>query len=206
VAKVARAGAKPKQRVSAAERRDELIDAAIEEFSVSGLHGTPVERIARRVGVTQPYVFSLFATKRDLFIAAMERCFARVTEEFTGAAERAAAGGESGGDVGCVEGGDTKGVDNPVLEAIAARYVELLESDRSMLMAQLQAYAACNDEVIREHVARSYRALVARVQELAGVDDARVSDFMGHGAYLTIQAAMHGSDLSALTTARGTVR
>ena len=40
-----------------------------------GLHGTPVDRIARRVGVAQPYVFSLFGSKRELFLAAVERCF-----------------------------------------------------------------------------------------------------------------------------------
>jgi AcrR family transcriptional regulator len=62
-----------RQRVPAAERRDALIAAAIEEFAVGGFHGTPVDRIARRVGVAQPYVFSLFPTKRDLFIAAVER-------------------------------------------------------------------------------------------------------------------------------------
>ena len=75
-----------RQRVPAAERRDALIDAAIEEFAHTGLHGTPVDRIARRVGVAQPYVFSLFPTKRDLFIAAIERCFSRVGELFVAAA------------------------------------------------------------------------------------------------------------------------
>src|SRR5580658_7150701 len=72
-----------RQRVPAAERRDALIDAALDEFAQTGLHGTPVDRIARRVGVAQPYVFSLFPTKRDLFIAAVERGFEMVTELFT---------------------------------------------------------------------------------------------------------------------------
>ena len=65
----------PRRRVPAAERRDALIEAAVHEFAHGGLHGTPVERIAKRVGVAQPYVFSLFATKRDLFLAAVERGF-----------------------------------------------------------------------------------------------------------------------------------
>jgi Bacterial regulatory proteins, tetR family len=38
------------------------------EFARSGLHGTPVDRIARRVGVAHPYVFSLFGSKRELFL------------------------------------------------------------------------------------------------------------------------------------------
>ena len=64
-----------RQRVPAAERRDALIEAAIHEFAQTGYHGTPVDRIARRVGVAQPYVFSLFGSKRELFLQAVERCF-----------------------------------------------------------------------------------------------------------------------------------
>ena len=56
------------------------------EFAHGGLHGTPVDRIARRVGVAQPYVFSLFGSKRELFLAAVERGFERVGERFTEAA------------------------------------------------------------------------------------------------------------------------
>ena len=77
----------PRRRVPAAERRDAIIEAAVSEFAHGGLHGTPVDRIARRVGVAQPYVFSLFGSKRDLFLAAVERGFARVEETFREAVE-----------------------------------------------------------------------------------------------------------------------
>src|SRR5580700_2821522 len=81
----------PRQRIPAAERREELILAAVHEFAHGGLHGTPVERIARRVGVAQPYVFSLFASKRELFLAAVERDFQLTEATFT----RAVAGLDS---------------------------------------------------------------------------------------------------------------
>jgi AcrR family transcriptional regulator len=81
-----------RRRVPAAERREALIEAAVHEFAHGGLHGTPVERIARRVGVAQPYVFSLFPTKRDLFLAALERSFERVAETFRSAAADVHAG------------------------------------------------------------------------------------------------------------------
>src|ERR1700745_4157277 len=76
-----------RQRVPAAERRDALIEAAVHEFAHGGLHGTPVDRIARRVGVAQPYVFSLFPSKRDLFLAAVERGFEQTMATFTRVAE-----------------------------------------------------------------------------------------------------------------------
>src|SRR5579884_3038892 len=81
-------GGRTRQRVPAAERRDALIEAAIHEFAHGGLHGTPVDRVARRVGVAQPYVFNLFGSKRDLFLAAVERGFQRVAELFSDAAAR----------------------------------------------------------------------------------------------------------------------
>src|SRR5947208_8077045 len=77
----------PRQRVPASERRDALIEAAVHEFAKGGLHGTPVDKIARRVGVAQPYVFSLFGSKRELFLAAVQRCFEMVMETFTKGAE-----------------------------------------------------------------------------------------------------------------------
>src|ERR1700733_5652873 len=77
-----------RQRVPAAERRDALIEAAVHEFARGGLHGTPVDRIARRVGVAQPYVFSLFGNKRELFLAAVERAFELITTTFATAAEQ----------------------------------------------------------------------------------------------------------------------
>src|SRR5204863_8061413 len=76
----------PRQRVPASQRRAALVQAAVHEFAHGGLHGTPVDRIARRVGVAQPYVFSLFESKRELFLAAVERNFEQVTELFTRAA------------------------------------------------------------------------------------------------------------------------
>src|SRR5579872_5467886 len=75
-----------RKRVPAAERRDALIEAAVHEFAHGGLHGTPVERIARRVGVAQPYVFSLFSGKLELFLAAVKRGFEIVEETFSEAA------------------------------------------------------------------------------------------------------------------------
>src|SRR5438270_13527295 len=75
-----------RQRDPAAERRDALIDAAVHEFALRGLYGTPVDKIARRVGVAQPYVFSLFGSKKELFLAAVERSFQLTSETFTKAA------------------------------------------------------------------------------------------------------------------------
>jgi AcrR family transcriptional regulator len=173
----------PRQRVPAAERRDALIEAAIHEFALGGLHGTPVERIAKRVGVAQPYVFSLFTSKRELFLAAVERDFQRTEETFT----KAAAGLEP----------DPQAPENEVLEAMGTAYRELLETHRHYLMLQLQAYAACEDPAIRERVRACYARLIARIRELSGADPERLDEFICQGMWLNVAAAMGVDRLSA---------
>ena len=53
------------ERHTAAERRDEILDAALNEFAERGLHGTSTDRIARRAGISQPYLFRLFGRKKE---------------------------------------------------------------------------------------------------------------------------------------------
>ena len=140
--------AAPAGGVPAAERREELIAAAVHEFAHGGLHGTPVERIARRVGVAQPYVFSLFPTKRELFLAALERSFERVAETF-----RAAAADYR-------EGRAPAECEDALRGDGAAPTRSCSPADRDYLMLQHQSYAACDDEVVRARVRRRYAELV----------------------------------------------
>jgi AcrR family transcriptional regulator len=177
-------GGAGRRRVPAAERREELTAAAVHEFASGGLHGTPVERIARRVGVAQPYVFSLFAGKRELFLAAVEHCFARLAQTFSRAAEEYAAGRA---EEECED----------ALMAMGTAYKRLLATDRDYLMLQHQAYAACDDEVVRARVRRGFAELVTLVAELSGAEGERVDDFFRHGMALNVAAAMGVAELSA---------
>ncbi len=176
-------GGRARRRVPAAERREELIAAAVHEFAHGGLHGTPVDRIARRVGVAQPYVFSLFANKRELFLAALERSFELVADMFA----RAAADFHAGrAPADCED----------ALQAMGRAYRELLSSDRDYLMLQHQSYAACDDEVVRTRVRNRYARLVALAGELSGADGERLDDFFRHGMALNVAAALGVEDLS----------
>jgi AcrR family transcriptional regulator len=178
------ATAKPaRRRVPAAERREELISAAVHEFAHGGLHGTPVERIARRVGVAQPYVFSLFPSKLDLFLAALQRGFERVAETFHRAAAEYADGRAP---ADCED----------ALDAMGRAYKEMLIDDRDFLMLQHQSYAACDDDVVRACVRRSYAELVDLAEQLSDADPDRIDDFFRHGMALNVAAALRVEDLS----------
>src|SRR5437899_13010531 len=74
-------------RMSAEDRRDQVIRAAVAEFAIRGLEGTSTSDIAKRVGVSQPYLFRLFPTKRDLFIAAVDHGVDHIRDVFTKAVD-----------------------------------------------------------------------------------------------------------------------
>lgn len=167
----------------AAERREALVAAAVHEFAHGGLHGTSVQRVAERVGVAQPYVFALFGNKRELFLAALARSFERIAEAF-----RAAAADYREGKA-WVECED-------VLEAMGGAYRELLASDRDYLMLQHQAYAACDDEVVRARARHCHAEVVTLAQQLSGAPSERIDDFIRHGMALNVAAAM---DVEALS-------
>jgi AcrR family transcriptional regulator len=173
----------PRQRVPASERRDALIEAAVHEFAHGGLHGTPVDRIARRVGVAQPYVFSLFRSKKELFLAAVERGFDLVAGTFTKAAAEFDPASAA--------------PDTDVMHAMGYAYGELLTAHRDYLLLQHQSYAACDDDVVRERVRAWYARLVAHVEQLSGAELERVDEFFRYGMWLNVAAAMGVEDLSA---------
>ena len=159
------------ERKSKEVRREEILDAALAVFAEQGLHGASTEEIARRAGISQPYVFRLFGTKKELFLAVVARCFRQTLERFQRWAE-----GKRG---------------DEALHAIGAGYGELLASDRMYLRAQMQAYAACDDADVRAVVQNGYGDLVSYVERVSGADPATISSFFAGGMLMNVLASMH---------------
>ena len=161
--------APPKRRMSADERRETVLVVAVAEFARTGLQGTSTERIAAGAGISHPYLFRLFGTKKELFLACVERCYSRLADLFTGAAEAAGEGDR--------------------LEAMGHAYVDLL-ADSEMLQLQLQTYAACADPEVREAASRGYAELWQLVARLSGAPEEEVRAFFATGMLLNLAAAM----------------
>ena len=151
-------------------RREEILDAALQEFASRGLHGASTEDIAGRAGISQPYVFRLFGTKKELFRAVVARCFRETLEMFQRAAEGLR--GEA------------------ALEAIGTAYVARLAADPTRLRAQMQAYAACDDPELREVVREGFGDLVAYVERVAEVPQEAITAFFATGMLLNVFASM----------------
>jgi AcrR family transcriptional regulator len=160
----------PRTLSTAEERRETLVESAVRVFAERGFHGTPTADVARAAGISQAYLFRLFPTKGELYVAAVDRCFARTLATFKAAAE--ATHGEE------------------ALEAMGTAYVELL-ADRTALLGQLQAQAAAvNDPVVREAVRRGFAELYEFVAGVSRASDEEIQAWFAHGMLLNVMAAM----------------
>src|SRR6266540_4551711 len=77
-------------RLTADERRDQVLDAAVAEFGERGYHAASTASIAKRAGISQPYIYALFADKTELFKAVHDRVVGRIRTAFLEAARDAA--------------------------------------------------------------------------------------------------------------------
>jgi AcrR family transcriptional regulator len=158
------------QRQSAEERRDSILEAARVEFAAKGLYGTSTEDIAKRAGISQPYVFRLFGTKKKLFAEACRRCWRDVRETMAAAAE-----GKSG---------------EEALSAMGAAYIELLAADPRQLTLQMHMHAASDEPEIRKVARDGYGDLVRFVEQASGAPPHRVTTFFARGMLINVIAAM----------------
>ncbi len=153
------------------QRREQVMSVAELEFAAAGLPGASTETIAHRAGITQAYVFRLFGTKKQLFVACVDAAFERMT-----LALMAAAGGASG------------------IEALAAmgREYNAMLADRTTLLLQLQGFAAAaaGEVEVRDAVRASFGRLWQAVADTAGLDPVTVKTFLAFGMLLNTSAAL----------------
>lgn len=69
--KAANASAK-RTRLAPQVRRQYILDAALDEFSISGFEGATVERIARKAGITKAGLYAHFTSKEAVFEALLD--------------------------------------------------------------------------------------------------------------------------------------
>jgi AcrR family transcriptional regulator len=166
----------PRTRQSAEERRQQVILAAVHEFAEQGYQAASTAAIARRAGISQPYIYALFGSKQDLFLAVHDHVIGRISRAF---AEAAALGDTA----------DEK------LDRMGEVYPTLI-ADRFALLVQLQTYAT-GDPVIQAHASRGYRRLYDEVTRLSGAPALRVSLFFACGMLANVTTALGLQEICA---------
>jgi AcrR family transcriptional regulator len=157
-------------RSSSDERREQVVAAAVKEFAAHGFHATSTSAIAKRAGISQPYIYALFPNKRELFLAADRHVVHRIRRTFTEAARGHATPEER-------------------LEAMGKAYGDLL-ADRDEIRFQMQAHATAGDPELGEAVRREFLELWADVRRISGATEEEVSSFMAMGMLLNVAASL----------------
>jgi AcrR family transcriptional regulator len=157
-------------RQTAAERRVAVLRAAVTEFAKSGYAGTSTDAIAARAGISQPYLFRLFGTKKDLFIATHELVGGRIVSELTQA----------------IEGLDRE----EALHAMGMAYLQLMQ-DPEMLQVQMHGYAAAtSDPEIAAACRKTFEVLWHLVKDKLGLDPEMIQDFFANGMLISVMSAI----------------
>jgi AcrR family transcriptional regulator len=157
------------ERMSAEERRESVLDAAVAEFAKGGLAGTSTEAIAARAGISQPYLFRLFASKKGLFIASLERAFTQIEQRFLEASKGLAG--------------------NAALDAMAEAYHDLI-GNRDLLLCQLHTYAASSDIEVQTAARRAYGRLWRTAEAASGADNESMRLFFAMGMLWNVAVAL----------------
>lgn len=134
-------------RMAAGDRRQQIIEVAVELFSKRGFQGTTTREIAQAAGVNEATIFRHFATKSDLYAAIID--WKACSEDLT-ALERALAA--------TLETGD----DRALFVAVAWRMLEINDEDantmRLMLYSGLEGHGLA-EIFFQNHIVRIFHAL-----------------------------------------------
>ena len=147
-----------------------VLEAARVEFAHNGLEGASTDAIAKAAGISQPYLFRLFGTKKELYLESARQTM-RETYETMAAAARGKRGEEA-------------------LAAIGDAYKTMLIDDPLRLKLQLQCQVHADDPDVNAALRELWRDLVALVEDVAGDDPAKVSSFFATGMLLNVLMAM----------------
>jgi AcrR family transcriptional regulator len=157
-------------RATSEERREQVIAAAVKEFAANGFHATSTGAIAKRAGISQPYIYALFPNKHELFLAVHRHVVDRIRRAFLEAARGGATPEER-------------------LSSMGHAYVELL-ANRDEILVQMQAHAAAGDPALREPVRQEFLRLTEDVRRMSGASEEEIVAFFAKGMLLNVVAAL----------------
>jgi AcrR family transcriptional regulator len=145
-------------RLPAAERRRELVETAIRLFSEGSYRGTTTAEIAHAAGVSEPILYRHFASKRDLYLAALDHVWEQAREAWEEVLTASADVSET-------------------YEKLGRRHLAV--RDCKFLLAELWAQAlteSADDAELRKHLRRHMREVhgfvadaIRRLQEKGGI-------------------------------------
>ena len=161
-------------RMTAADRRERILQAAAEVFGRRGYVGATTDQVARAAGISQPYVVRLFGSKEALFLAVIESAKDALLDAFRSSLEEARAAGGDGAAVGKVLG---------------ERYIDLAR-ERGVHLSLLQAFVQGADPVVGAAARAGYLEIWRMLRDEAGLSADEARDFLARGMLLSVLLAV----------------
>ncbi|MGF6886363.1 AcrR family transcriptional regulator [Nocardia sp. GAS34] len=170
-------------RLTAEERSEQVLRAAVGAFAESGYAATKTDEIARRAGVSQPYVIRLFGSKQRLFVASTNRACDRIEEIFRQAAARIPADADPAGK----------------LRTLGGAYQRFL-SEPELPLVLLHGFSAGSDPTIGTEVRDRFGGMYRLIRELTGATPDQAQHFLATGMLMTVMTAMQVVGPNAVPT------
>ena len=163
---------------TADQRRGTVIDSAMTLFAKTGYYGTTVADVAADAGISPAYVFRLFPTKEELFLAAVRRCYATIENALL--------------EIPAVS--PTRSSD-AVLGEISAMYIRLI-ADRTLILLQMQAHSVASIPSVGEVVRQGLQTFTELVLERSGAAPTAVQEMVAYSqlCHLIVVAGLHQID------------
>ncbi|MFE3025302.1 TetR/AcrR family transcriptional regulator [Nocardia tengchongensis] len=157
-------------RLTAEERRRQITVAAVEVFAAHGYAAASTDAIARRVGVSQPYVVRLFSSKAALFAAAAEHVFDKIEQRLANLSSQSSASSAAASFENC------RGL--------------LDDETVTRFLVQLYSYA-CVDDDIQQVASEGFARQSVLLLDLFGGDESKVNALLGEMLVRAIGARAH---------------
>ena len=164
-------------RMSAPERRELILAAAMKAFARGGYAGTSTDSVAREAGVSQPYVVRMFGTKAELFREVFTRALDTILGTFDAELDRLTIDPES----------------EDFWASLGRAYGDLI-SDRDLLLVMMHGFAAGTTPEIGAQARASMSAIYQQIRTRTGCTPERAREFIAQGMLLNILLAMQAPE------------
>lgn len=162
--------------VKSDQRRQVVLKAAVACFAHKGFYGTSTAEIAERAGISQPYLYRLFANKEALFADAVHYVSELLSKNLMAYVAADARSPEA------------------ALNAAKRAYSALIQ-DHDVMRFLMQANCATAEPVVRDAVCACYAKQTKLVSELLGGDPDAVRQWFGAGMLENVSTALRLGDI-----------
>lgn len=159
-------GSRPPRRRNLTPRAQDVVSAASEEFAAHGYAGATTDAIARKAGVSQPYVVRLFGSKEKLFLHCCEQAFEAAQAAFRSA----------------IASTDERPVPEPLL---GSAYAELV-ANPVIVGLLVQQYGLGSHPTLGPAVRAWYVDMFRLLRDEAELPEERARMFFGRGMLINI--------------------